>query len=86
MRFSNWLRAALTAGPATRSTPARSSISWVLRSSPRHPWAYTCFMVAVALQVVRAKIEERKFLRTVPEYAAFREITGFLWPRLRKTV
>lgn len=43
------------------------------------------FMVAVALQVVRAKIEERKFLRTVSEYAAYRENTGFLWPRLRKT-
>jgi protein-S-isoprenylcysteine O-methyltransferase Ste14 len=43
------------------------------------------FVVAVALQLVRAKIEERKFLRTVPEYAAYRETTGFLWPRLRKT-
>jgi protein-S-isoprenylcysteine O-methyltransferase Ste14 len=42
------------------------------------------FVVAVALQVTRAKIEERKFLRTVPEYAAYREATGFLWPRLRE--
>jgi protein-S-isoprenylcysteine O-methyltransferase Ste14 len=43
------------------------------------------FAVAVALQVARAKIEERKFLGTVPEYAAYLEETGFLWPRLRKT-
>jgi len=42
------------------------------------------FVVAVALQVVRAKIEERKFLSTVPEYQAYRDATGFLWPRLRK--
>jgi protein-S-isoprenylcysteine O-methyltransferase Ste14 len=42
------------------------------------------FVVAVSLQVVRAKIEERKFLRTVPEYAAYRDATGFLWPRFRK--
>jgi len=43
------------------------------------------FGLAVALQVARAKIEERKFLRTVPEYAAYLEGTGFLWPKLRKT-
>ena len=42
------------------------------------------FVVAVALQVVRAKIEERKFLASVPEYAEFRRNTGFLWPRLFK--
>ncbi len=39
------------------------------------------FVIAVAMQVVRAKIEERKFLRTVPEYAAFKNRTGFLWPK-----
>ena len=42
------------------------------------------FVVAVALQVVRAKIEERKFLSTVPEYRAYRDSTGFLWPSLRR--
>jgi protein-S-isoprenylcysteine O-methyltransferase Ste14 len=36
------------------------------------------------MQVVRAKIEERKFLRTLPEYASYMEQTGFLWPRLRR--
>lgn len=46
------------------------------------PVALALFVVAVALQAVRAKIEERKFLATVPEYAAFRAQTGFLWPKL----
>ncbi len=39
---------------------------------------------AVVLQVVRAKIEERKFLRTLPEYRAYMANTGFLWPKLRR--
>jgi protein-S-isoprenylcysteine O-methyltransferase Ste14 len=39
------------------------------------------FVFAVNLQVIRAKIEERKFLATVPEYAEFRRDIGFLWPR-----
>ena len=43
------------------------------------------FVAAVALQVVRAKIEERKFLRTLPEYRSYRESTGFLWPRLGRS-
>jgi protein-S-isoprenylcysteine O-methyltransferase Ste14 len=42
------------------------------------------FIVALGLQVGRARIEERKFLRTVPDYARYRKSTGFLWPRLRK--
>ncbi len=40
------------------------------------------FAVALALQVVRARIEERKFLQGVPEYRDFMDRTGFLWPRL----
>jgi protein-S-isoprenylcysteine O-methyltransferase Ste14 len=40
------------------------------------------FVGAVVLQVIRAKIEERKFLRTLPEYAEFKRQTGFLWPKL----
>lgn len=46
------------------------------------PLGLYLFAVAVALQVVRAKIEERKFLRSLPEYRAYRDSTGFLWPRL----
>jgi protein-S-isoprenylcysteine O-methyltransferase Ste14 len=45
------------------------------------PVALLLFVVAVALQAVRAKIEERKFLATVPEYAGFKRRTGFLWPK-----
>jgi len=45
------------------------------------PAAFVLFIFAVALQVVRAKIEERKFLAAVPAYADFRRRTGFLWPR-----
>jgi protein-S-isoprenylcysteine O-methyltransferase Ste14 len=30
-------------------------------------------------------MEERKFLRTLPEYAAYKARTGFLWPRLRRS-
>ena len=39
---------------------------------------------AVVLQIVRAKIEERKFLRTLPEYRTYMANTGFLWPKLRR--
>ena len=46
------------------------------------PAAMYLYLVAVILQVIRAKIEERKFLATVPAYADFRRRTGFLWPRL----
>jgi protein-S-isoprenylcysteine O-methyltransferase Ste14 len=40
------------------------------------------FVLAVAMQIGRAKMEERKFLRALPEYAAYKACTGFLWPRL----
>jgi len=43
------------------------------------------FAFAVALQVVRASIEERKFLRTLPEYEEYMSQTGFLWPRLSRS-
>lgn len=42
------------------------------------------FAFALVLQIIRAKIEERKFLRTLPEYADYMTRTGFLWPRLRR--
>jgi protein-S-isoprenylcysteine O-methyltransferase Ste14 len=46
------------------------------------PVGFWIFVPSVALQIARAKIEERKFLRTLPEYAAYWARTGFLWPRL----
>jgi protein-S-isoprenylcysteine O-methyltransferase Ste14 len=42
------------------------------------------FFIALVLQIIRAKVEERKFLRTLPEYASYRQRTGFLWPRLKR--
>jgi len=51
----------------------------ILSGTPVGLWF---FAIAVAMQVVRAKIEERKFLQTVPEYAEFQANTGFLWPKL----
>lgn len=53
----------------------------VLSATPAGFWL---LIPSVLLQVVRAKIEERKFLRTLPEYAAYQARTGFLWPRLRQ--
>jgi protein-S-isoprenylcysteine O-methyltransferase Ste14 len=43
------------------------------------------FAVGLAMQIARAKLEERKFLRTLPVYAAYKGRTGFLWPRLRRS-
>lgn len=43
------------------------------------------FVGAVSLQIVRAKIEERKFIGALPEYADYRKSTGFLWPKLIRT-
>jgi protein-S-isoprenylcysteine O-methyltransferase Ste14 len=40
------------------------------------------FAVALALQVIRARIEEHKFLKGVPEYRDYMASTGFLWPKL----
>ena len=54
----------------------------ILSATPVGLWLY---VPSVVLQVVRAKIEERKFLRTIPEYAAYKARTGFLWPRLGLT-
>jgi hypothetical protein len=38
----------------------------------------------MVLREFHSKIEERKFVRTLPEYASYRERTGFLLPRLRQ--
>ncbi|MBK1722525.1 methyltransferase family protein [Thiocystis violacea] len=54
----------------------------ILSGTPVGLWL---FAVSVVLQVIRAKIEERKFLRTLPEYATYRASTGFLWPKLGRS-
>jgi protein-S-isoprenylcysteine O-methyltransferase Ste14 len=47
------------------------------------PWAIGCALLFTALQSWRAKVEERRLLAFHPGYAAYRERTGFLLPRLR---
>jgi len=46
------------------------------------PWAIGCALLFTALQSWRAKVEERRLLQFHPAYAAYRERTGFLLPRL----
>jgi len=46
------------------------------------PWAIACALLFTALQSWRAKIEERRLLQFHPGYAAYRDRTGFLLPRL----
>jgi protein-S-isoprenylcysteine O-methyltransferase Ste14 len=46
------------------------------------PWAISCALLFTALQSWRARIEERRLLAFHPEYAAYRDRTGFLLPRI----
>ena len=41
------------------------------------------YIVFFTLEVIRAKFEERKFLGVLPEYAAYKARTGFLFPKFR---
>lgn len=43
-------------------------------------WSVTMAVVVTALQVWRARLEERKILHHIPAYAAYRTGTGFFWP------
>jgi len=47
-----------------------------------HPVALSIFIITLILEIIRAKFEERKFLRVVPAYAEFKKRTGFLWPKI----
>jgi protein-S-isoprenylcysteine O-methyltransferase Ste14 len=47
------------------------------------PAALGLFIVAVMMQIVRARVEEKKFLNTLPEYETYMRSTGFLWPRFK---
>ncbi|RMD71374.1 MAG: isoprenylcysteine carboxylmethyltransferase family protein [Gammaproteobacteria bacterium] len=55
------------------------AIGLVLLSA--HPIIFGVTVITIILQVIRAKIEERKFLQTLPQYAEYRKRTGFLWPK-----
>ncbi|MGA1871102.1 MAG: methyltransferase family protein [bacterium] len=46
-----------------------------------HSVALVIFLIAFTMEMIRAKIEERKFLRLIPEYAEYKKRTGFLWPK-----
>jgi protein-S-isoprenylcysteine O-methyltransferase Ste14 len=48
-----------------------------------HPIGLGVYAITVILQVVRARVEERKLLRRVPAYAEYMRSTGFLWPKLK---
>jgi len=48
------------------------------------PVALALFIVAVMMQIVRARVEEKKFLNTLPEYETYMRSTGFLWPRFKR--
>lgn len=48
------------------------------------PAAILLFVVAVGMQLMRAKIEERKFLKALPGYAAYQRTTGFLLPKWQR--
>ena len=49
------------------------------------PVGFYIFVGAVLMQIVRAKVEERKFMRSLPEYEDYKKNTGFIWPKLLKT-
>ena len=51
----------------------------ILSATPVGLWL---FLVSVLLQIVRARLEERKFIEWVPEYSVYRSNTGFFVPKL----
>jgi len=53
----------------------------ILSATPVGLWL---FLVSVLLQIVRARLEERKFIEWVPEYSAYRRNTGFFVPKLSR--
>ena len=45
-------------------------------------WSLGAAVLITGLQAWRARVEERKLAEHLPEYAEYRDRTGFLWPRL----
>jgi len=41
------------------------------------------YILFFTMEMIRAKLEERKFLQLIPEYAAYKARTGFLFPKFR---
>jgi protein-S-isoprenylcysteine O-methyltransferase Ste14 len=50
------------------------------------PWAIAAAVIFTGLQSWRARVEEGRLARYHPDYAAYRERAGFLWPRRRRRV
>lgn len=46
--------------------------------------AYIFFLFLFTMQTIRAKLEEKKLLASIPEYAGYKANTGFYLPRFRK--
>jgi len=46
------------------------------------PVALWLMLLGLGIQVTRAKIEEGKLQGALPEYAAYKRQTGFLWPKI----
>jgi len=46
-----------------------------------HSYTVVLFLLFCAGQVWRARIEERKLIRTFPQYGAYRRDTGMFWPK-----
>jgi len=46
------------------------------------PVAIWLLLLGLGIQVARAKIEEAKLQGVLPEYAAYKKQTGFLWPKV----
>lgn len=43
------------------------------------------YVIFFTLEIIRAKFEERKFLKLLPEYADYKAKTGFFYPRFKAT-
>ncbi|MEA3409950.1 MAG: methyltransferase [Pseudomonadota bacterium] len=46
------------------------------------PVALWLLLIGLGIQIARAKIEEGKLQGVLPEYAAYKRQTGFLWPKV----
>ena len=42
---------------------------------------FSVYILFFIMEMIRAKLEERKFLQLIPEYAAYKARTGFLFPK-----
>ncbi len=48
-----------------------------------NPFAYSFFRVVIIMQLSRAKLEERKLAKFIPEYRIYKQKTGFIFPKIK---